>query len=90
MTTLHIAHDVRDFDEWLATFQSFEAFRAESGVTTSTVRRGVDDPNHVAIDLGFASAEPARAFLAHLETNVWPLALHLVGTPTRTILAEVG
>ena len=86
MTTLNITHGVRDFDEWLAIFESFDAFRAEGGVTSCSVRHGVDDPAYVAVDLEFDSADEARAFLQRLETEVWPASTHLDGTPTSRLL----
>jgi hypothetical protein len=86
MTTLHISHTVRDFDEWLATFESFADFRVRAGVTGLTVRRGVDDPNLVAVDLELGSADAARALLASLQTDVWPSSPHVDGTPTALVL----
>jgi hypothetical protein len=92
MTSLNITHPVRDFDEWLTTFNSFEAFRAEGGVTACSVRHGVDDPNVVAVDLEFDTPEQARALLERLQTEIWPNASHLSGTPTTYLLqaAEVS
>jgi hypothetical protein len=86
MTTLNITHGVRDFEEWLTIFQSFDAFRAEGGVTGCTVRHGVDDPSFVAVDLEFDGPDQARAFLQRLETEIWPASTHLDGTPTSRLL----
>ena len=90
MTTLHISHNVRDFDRWLAAFNGFHSFRAEGGVTTCSVRRGVDDPTFVAVDLGFTSTDAARAFLGRLEAEIWSGSAHLEGPPACSVLAEVG
>ena len=90
MTTLHISHDVRDFDQWLATFNTFGDFRTQGGVTACTVRHGVDDPAFVTVDLTFGSTEAARAFLGRLEAEIWPSSPHLDGTPTVRILEAVG
>lgn len=89
MTSLHITHTVRDFDEWYATFQEHEGFRAQGGVTGLAVRRGADDPNRVAIDLEFDGVDEARAFLGLLETRIWPTSPHLDGTPTVHVLEVV-
>ena len=90
MTTLHISHTVRDLDEWLETFKAFDAFRAEGGVTSCTVRHGVDEPRFVAVDLTFDSTDAARAFGARLASDVWPASPHLEGTPSVRILEPVA
>ena len=90
MTSLHITHTVNDFDEWLATFTSFADFRAQGGVKSTTVRRGIDDPNRVAIDLEFATPDEARSFLGHLETEIWPNSPHFIGVPTTHLLELAG
>lgn len=90
MTSLHISHRVDDFDEWLTTFNSFTDFRAQGGVTATTVRHAVDDPNLVAVDLEFDSTDQARSFLARLETEIWPNSPHLSDTPGNCILESVG
>jgi hypothetical protein len=90
MTSLHITHTVPDFDEWLTTFNSFADFRAAGGVTAVTVRHAVDDPNSIAVDLTFDTSEEAVAFLARLETEIWPNSPHIKGRPTSQLLETVG
>lgn len=89
MTSLHIEHRVNDLEPWLQTFRSFDDFRAEGGVKTVQVRHGVDNPNFVAIDLGFDSVEQARAFLGQLEKKIWPNSPHFEGIPITHILETV-
>lgn len=90
-TSLHIEHRIdSDFDDWLATFRSFDEIRTRGGVTSTTVRHAVGDPRHVAVDLEFASADEARAFLEFLETQVWPNSPHLTGTPSTSLLEPVA
>jgi hypothetical protein len=89
MTSLHIEHSVSKLEPWLETFQSFNKFRAEGGVTAVQLRHGVDDPNYVAVDLEFDSVERARAFLGQLETTIWPNSVHFEGTPTSHILETI-
>lgn len=89
MVSLHIEHDVSDFATWLEVFDSFADVRSQGGVTSVAVRRGVDDRNHVAIDLGFGDAESARAFLGFLRADVWPAAPVLRGEPIAHVLDAV-
>ena len=89
MTSLHIEHSVNDLEPWLETFRSFDEFRVKGGVKAVQVRRGVDDPNYVAVDLEFDSSEQAKAFLSQLETQIWPNSQHFDGTPTSRILETV-
>jgi hypothetical protein len=71
MTTLHIEHDISDFDVWTAAFERFADARRTAGVRGHRVRRPVDDDHHVVIDLDFDSVEQATAFLSFLRTEVW-------------------
>ena len=89
MTSLHIEHSVNDLKPWLETFRSFDDLRAQGGVTAVQVRHGVEDPNYVAVDLEFESAQQARAFLGQLETRIWPNNPHFEGTPTTHILETI-
>lgn len=69
-TTLHIENQVRDYDSWKQTFDKFERFRAEQNVRAYRLGRGVEDPNHVTVDLVFDSVADAQAFRASLE-KIW-------------------
>lgn len=89
MTSLHIEHCVNDLEPWLETFRSFQGFRIEGGVKTVQIRHGVDNPNFVAVDLGFESVGEARAFLGQLENTVWPNSSHFEGTPKTHILETI-
>jgi quinol monooxygenase YgiN len=66
MTTVHVENTVRDFDLWKANFDKYERFRTEQGVQSYRVRRGVDQPNEVLVDLEFADDAAAQAFLPKL------------------------
>ena len=91
MSSLHIEHNVTDLAEWYETFSTFEEFRSQGGVTSVSVRHGVDDPSLVAVDLEFGSTAEARSFLELLETQVWPNSPHLGGgIPQSRILEPVG
>ncbi|MFD0369745.1 hypothetical protein [Streptomyces sp. NPDC059071] len=71
MITLHIEHPVTDYALWKRAFDRFAAARAEAGVLRHTVRRPVDDPAYVVVDLGFAEPGQAESFLRFLTTTVW-------------------
>ena len=59
---------------------------------SDSIRDGVDDPSFGAVDLEYDSADRARAFLASLQTEIWPNSPHFRGTPTTYLLeaAEVS
>jgi hypothetical protein len=67
MTTVHIENTVADFDTWKANFDKYERFRAEHGVQSYRVSRGIADPNEVLIDLEFRDEAAARAFVPKLK-----------------------
>ena len=66
MTTVHIQNTVRDFDAWKASFDKYEAFRAEQGVQSYRISRDLVEPEQVTVDLQFADEATAKAFLPKL------------------------
>jgi len=91
MVTLHIEHSVSDFDTWRTAFARFSDARRRAGVRAHVVRRPVDDPRHVSIDLDFAEVDQAVAFERFLRSNVWAdpaSSPALRGTPTTSILQD--
>lgn len=72
MTTLHIEHDVLDFDNWKKVFDSDPAERQKSGVRSYKLARQADDPKHVILDLDFDTKDTAQAFLGKLK-KVWEM-----------------
>jgi quinol monooxygenase YgiN len=70
MTTLHIENTVHDYAAWQEAFDRFERFRAENGVRSYRISRRAGDPNHVTVDLEFASTPEAEAFVPLLE-RIW-------------------
>ncbi|MEV0271935.1 hypothetical protein AB0H43_24410 [Hamadaea sp. NPDC050747] len=91
MATLHIEHAITEYAVWKAAFDRFAPARTQAGVRQHRVYQPVGDPRAVAIDLDFASADQAAAFLAFLRRQVWGTgdAPALVGTPQATILELV-
>ena len=93
MPTLHIEHSINDFDTWASAFNRFADARRQAGVRAQSVRRPVDDPNYVVIDLEFETTDEAAAFRRFLETHIWGIegnAPALVGSPETLILELVA
>lgn len=91
MTTLHIEHAINDLDVWREAFGRAAGLRAQHGVRGYEIRRPVDDPNYLMIDLAFDTAGAAEGFLVELH-KIWqtPAASPaLVGAPQTRILETV-
>lgn len=92
MSTLRIEHPVTDFAVWRQAFDRFAEMRATGGVRGHVVRRPVDDPRYVVVDLEFDSTPEAEAFLELLRTRVWSTPANspaLAGDPvTRVLVTE--
>lgn len=71
MTTLHIEHEISDYDTWRAAFDRFEPFRADAGVVAHHIFRPIDDDRYVVIQLELPDPDRAAAFLEILRTQVW-------------------
>lgn len=93
MVTLHIQHAITDFDTWTSAFQRFSDARSGAGVRSERIKRPVDDPRYVVIELDFDTPEEARSFRGFLTTQVWANpknAPGLAGTPETMILESVA
>jgi hypothetical protein len=93
MATLHIEHAITDLDTWLSAFNAFADARRGAGVRSERIQQPVDDPGWIVVDLEFATADEANAFLRFLREQVWAIpenAPALAGTPNTMILEEVG
>ncbi|TQM64875.1 hypothetical protein [Humibacillus xanthopallidus] len=92
MSTLHIEHAISDYGTWKAAFDRFEGVRAEAGVRRHTIRRPVDDPTYVLIDLEFDRTDEAARFLGFLRAKVWSTPDNspaLIGSPVARVLETV-
>jgi len=92
MTTLHIEHAITDYATWKGAFDRFAEARLRAGVRGHRIRRPVDDPAYLYIDLDFATEEQAAAFLGFLRTQVWASpgsAPALVGAQQTRILTTI-
>lgn len=89
MNTLRIEHSVTDYALWKQAFDRFAGLRESAGVRGHLVRRPVDDPAHVVVDLDFDTAEAASRFLDILRTRIWSTPSNspaLAGDPVTQIL----
>jgi hypothetical protein len=89
MPALHIEHAIAEFDMWQQAFKRFDHARQQAGVQSYQVRRPVDDPQYVVIDLDFDTVEQAEHFRNFLRENVWSSSASspaLVGSPETKIL----
>ena len=91
MVTLHIEHPITDIETWGNAFARFADARRTAGVRSHRVRRPVDDPHFVVIDLEFDSVEAASKFREFLQTVVWAVpenAPALAGSPETVLLED--
>jgi len=89
MHTLHIEHPISDYPSWKEAFDRFAERRRRAGVRRQVVRRPVDDPAYVVLDLDFDDAAAAERFLSFLRSTVWSTPVNspaLMGTPVTQIL----
>jgi hypothetical protein len=89
MPTLHIEHQVADFDSWKRNaFDADPLGRVKSGVRSHRISQGASDPNYVLIELEFASMPEAEAMHAALR-KLWQNPLAQIGSPTARIIEIV-
>jgi hypothetical protein len=92
MYTLSIEHGITDFATWNAAFERFADARAKGGVIGDRIRRPIDDPRHLVIDLDFETRDRAEAFRQFLTNVVWSnpeASPALAGQPTTRLLEQV-
>ena len=70
MSTLKIEHPIGDFETWKTAFERDPVGRKQAGVRRYRVFRPAEDPKYVIIDLDFARAAEAHAFLESMQ-KVW-------------------
>jgi hypothetical protein len=70
MPILQIEHSVRDFDTWKRAFDSDPLGREKNGVRRYRIVRPADDPQYVAVDLEFDTADEAEAFRSSIR-ELW-------------------
>lgn len=57
-----VMHKVRNFDEWLASYNSGDSMRVANGIHNYVVGRGVDDPDMLFVATKVDDIEKAKAF----------------------------
>jgi hypothetical protein len=57
-----VMHKVRNFDEWLASYDSRDSMRVANGIHSYVVGRGVDDPDMLFVATKVDDIEKAKAF----------------------------
>jgi hypothetical protein len=70
MVILHIQHSVPNFEGWKRAFDNDPVDRKASGVRRYHVRRSVEDPTFVMIDLEFDTVAEADRLLEKLR-SLW-------------------
>ena len=93
MFTLSIEHAITDFSTWKSAFDRFADARAKGGVIGDRIRRPIDDPSHLIIDLDFETRECAEAFCLFLTNVVWSnpeASPALTGRPSTRVLEPVS
>ena len=90
MTTLHIQHEVRDFDTWKAAFDQTAQMRTRGSVRRYVISRPIGQPLNVIIDLEFDDRKSAETYLGMLKANVWqtPQAQAAVNGGIQTSILE--
>ena len=89
MFTLTIEHAISDFPTWKQAFDRFAEVRQTAGVVSHRIRRPVDDPRFVLIELEFDGRDNAENFRQFLHNVVWTnqdASPALVGAPETRIL----
>lgn len=89
MFTLSIEHAISDFPTWKHAFERFREAREKAGVVEHRIRRQVDDPQYLVIELDFETREEATDFRQLLHSVVWAsreASPALVGVPETRIL----
>jgi len=71
MFTLSIEHAITDFPTWKEAFDRFGEARKKAGVVSHRVRRPVNDPHYLVIELDFDVHENADTFRQFLHDVVW-------------------
>ena len=64
MATLFIRHEVHDYDQWKAAYDSFEEARKELGVTGHAIYRDAANPRAITAYHDFETMDAAKSFAA--------------------------
>lgn len=70
MIVLHIEHQVAQFENWKASFDSYAELRQKAGVRRYQISRLLDNPDIAQIDLEFDTLNQAETLLNAVQ-QVW-------------------
>jgi quinol monooxygenase YgiN len=62
MVTMFVKHQVGDYNNWKRVYDEIAPFRKESGVTTASVHRALNDHNSIIITHQFRDMNAAKKF----------------------------
>jgi hypothetical protein len=89
MIVLQIEHPVRDFDAWKQVFDGDPLGREQAGVLRYQILRPLHDPTCAIVELAFATAPEAEAFLERLRPRWRQLEGTLIEQTRARLLEEV-
>ena len=81
MATLFARHKVKDFGEWKAAYDAFDAERKTMGVTGHGVYQADDNPNEVTVYHDFNDMGAAKAFAGSARLKEIMSSAGVEGTP---------
>jgi hypothetical protein len=90
MALLAVRHDVRDYDDFRAVYDSMSELQRQWGVTAESVHQLAGSPNTVLILHHFATAAQADAFLTSRELRAAMQRAGVEGDPRVEIYVQPG
>ena len=90
MITVIASHEVSDFNNWKAGFDTNEAARNAAGARLSGLYTSVSDPNQVTLILEFEDLEGFHAFTGDPEFQSQLQKAGVVGKPEFKLLNKVS
>ena len=87
-TTTIITHNVRNFQDWKKSFDSFKPIRSELGEKSAKVFRNVDMPERITVVNEWATDEAAHKFLADKRLKEKMQEAGVIGEPQIEILTQ--
>jgi hypothetical protein len=90
VVTLHIEHEITDFEVWKSAFNRFGETRIQAGVRAERILRPVSNPHYIVIHLDFDTSAKAEEFQAFLKEKVWGIKENSPGLASapKTLILE--
>lgn len=88
MIVAAVRHSVADYDRWKAGFDAYPP--TSNGAKFARVNRSIEDPDVVAVVMGFDSVEAAQAFLDSPELAAKMQEAGVSGPPRIELYDEVA